>query len=219
MSNRESNISQHKNFEISISKEELNELPIEKYEGEIFVVDQPEEVRDVINLLSKSPIVGFDTETKPTFQKGHINNVALLQLASPQACYLIRISKIGLIDEVKEFLENENIFKVGLSIKDDFHNLSKIKEIKPGGFLDLQNYVKEFGITDCSLTKIHGILFGKRISKSQQLTNWEAGNLTQKQKEYAALDAMACINIYNKLKSGEFIPENSPYYKPKEPLL
>lgn len=197
---------------ISISKEKLNTLPIARFEGEIVVVDTLEDAREAIQELEKLPIVGFDTETKPTFQKGKFHNVALLQLASDSKCYLIRLSKIGLPDEVKKFLENEDILKVGLSIKDDFHSLNKLRPLKPEGFIDLQEYSKEFGITDCSLTKIHAIILGKRISKTQQLSNWEAFELTSKQQQYAALDAVACVNLYNYLSSGKFKPEDSPYW-------
>lgn len=198
-------------FEISISKETLSLLPIEKFTGEIVIVDTPEGAEEAVRELEKASLIGFDTETKPAFQKGHINKVALLQLATENKCYLIRLSKIGMHPAVKMLLENENNCKIGLSIKDDFHNLNKIDPIEPKGFIDLQTYVKNFGITDISLTKIHAIIFGKRISKSQQLSNWEAPVLTKKQQEYAALDALACVNIYRHLKSGEFNPQKSEY--------
>lgn len=201
------------NFEVSISKEELNALPIEKFVGEIIVIDDKQAVADIVKELREAPVVGFDTETKPAFQKGQINRVALLQLSTESKCYLVRLSKIGLPDEIKQFLEDKNVVKVGLSIKDDFHSLSKLGQLNPDGFIDLQEFVKEFQISDCSLTKINAIVFGRRISKSQQLTNWEAPLLTQKQQEYAALDAQSCVNIYNYLKSGNFIPSSSVYYK------
>ena len=200
-------------FAVCISKEELNALPPEKFEGEIITVSNVAEADKAIRELEKAPMIGFDTETKPNFHKGQLNKVALLQLATEDKCYLFRLSKIGITESIKGFLENENIHKIGLSLRDDFHSLSRWREITPGGFTDIQEIVKDFLITDSSLTKIHSILFGKRISKSQQLTNWEASSLTQKQKEYAALDAIACINIYKHLKSGKFIPEESPYYK------
>ena len=200
-------------FEVSISKEELNQLPTEKYSGDIIVVDDDAGVEEAVRQLREAPIIGFDTETKPSFQKGQINHVALLQLAIRSKTFLVRLSKIGMPEQIKEILEDEKICKVGLSIKDDFHSINKMVKIEPKGFVDLQEYVKKFKISDCSLTKIHSIVFGKRISKSQQLTNWEASTLTPKQQEYAALDALACINIYQHLKSGAFIPEKSQFYK------
>lgn len=203
------------NYEVKISKEELALLPTEKFAGEIVVVDSPEVAEEIVKELREAPVVGFDTETKPTFQKGQYNKVALLQLSTLAKSFLIRLSKIGLPKGIKDFLEDEGQRKVGLSIKDDFHSLAKLGPFKPAGFVDLQDFVKNFMISDCSLTKIHGIVLGKRISKSQQLTNWEAANLTPRQQEYAALDALACVNIYNRLLSGEFVAENSPYYKEK----
>lgn len=203
------------NFEISISKEELNLLEPEKFSGEIVVVEDTDTANRIVDELKEAEYVGFDTETKPSFKKGQLNQVALLQLATKGKCFLIRISKIGLPEKLKNYLESENYLKIGLSVKDDFHSLSKISNLEPKGFIDLQDYVKEFMISDCSLSKIHAIVFGTRISKSQQLSNWEAKELTKKQKEYAALDALACINIYKKLKSGDFIPQHSEYYKLK----
>lgn len=200
-------------FAVCISKEELNMLPPEKFSGDIVTIEEIEEADRAIGELEKASLVGFDTETKPNFHKGQVNKVALLQLATGDKCYLFRLSKIGIPPSVKAFLENKDIAKVGLSLRDDFHSLGRLIPIEPGGFIDIQEMVKDFKITDSSLTKIHAILFGKRISKSQQLTNWEAPSLTQKQKEYAALDAIACINIYNHFRAGRFVPEDSQYYK------
>lgn len=203
-------------FDISISKEAMAALPPEKFQGEIVVVESEADIDSAADALEQAPLIGFDTETKPAFQKGQINYVALLQLATPDVCYLIRLSKIGLPDRIKNILENADIRKVGLSIKDDFHSMAKITELHPAGFVDLQEYVKRYHISDCSLTKIHSVIFGRRISKSQQLSNWEAQSLTRKQQEYAALDALACINIFRHLEAGNFVPEDSPYKKCKE---
>lgn len=204
-------------FEVTISKQQMNSLPPEVFKGEIVVIDSEDGVDSALEELRKAPLVGFDTETKPAFQKGQVNNIALLQLASADKAFLFRLCRIGMPQKIKDFLEDETVTKVGCSIKDDFHGMSRITNITPQGFIDLQDYIKQFGITDCSLTKIHSIIFGKRISKSQQLTNWEAQQLTPKQQEYASLDAVACINIYNRLKSGTFLPEESPYYKESGP--
>lgn len=206
---------QNKDFEVSISKEELAALPAEKFTGEIVVVDDLETADRIVKELEGASLVGFDTETKPAFQKGQYNRVALLQLATEGKSYLIRLNKIGMPQGIKNFLEDEGKLKIGLSIKDDFHNLAKWCALKPKGFIDLQEYVRKFKISDSALTKIHAIIFGKRISKSQQLSNWESVALTQKQKEYAALDALACINIYKALKSGNFVPDSSIYKKEK----
>ena len=104
---------------------------------------------------------------------------------------------------VEDFLVNDKILKIGLSLRDDFGAMRKRTDIKPANFLDLQNYVGQFGIEDASLQKIYAILFDKKISKGQRLSNWEADVLTEQQKKYAALDAWACLKIYNQLNQDK----------------
>lgn len=201
------------NFVVTISKEQLNTLPVERFGGKIIVVSSDETADKAVHYLRNAGEIGFDTETKPSFRKGIINDVALLQLSTLDRCYLVRLSKIGHIPKsVKKLLEDENVLKIGLSIKDDFLNLGRTDRIEPKGFIDLQDYVKDFKIKDNSLTKIYSLNFGKRIAKSQQLSNWEASSLSEAQKNYAALDAAACLAIYSNLRDGNFIPEDSPYY-------
>lgn len=197
----------------TITKQELAVLPMVSYSGEITLVDSPEKALEAAIELRKQNIIGFDTETKPSFKRGQTNNVALLQLSTHTHCYLIRLNKIGLPPEIKEILENSEICKVGVSIHDDFHNLHKLFDLKPNGFIDLQHYVKDFGIHDNSLARIYAILFGMRISKGQRLTNWEAEELTINQQGYAALDALACVQIFDHLRFGRFDLENSIYYR------
>lgn len=204
---------------VTIDKETLAELPAAPFNGLIAVIDRKSQVADAIEFLKKSPIIGFDTETKPSFRRGENHNVALVQLATPTRTFLFRTNIIGLPSEIVELFQNPDILKIGLSIKDDFHCLSKFQEIHPKNFVELQDYVKEFKISDTSLSKIYAILFGQRISKAQRLTNWEAEDLTPAQRAYAALDAYACIQIYKHLKSGAFDPLKSEYLtfpKPQE---
>ncbi|MDE7438032.1 MAG: 3'-5' exonuclease domain-containing protein 2 [Muribaculaceae bacterium] len=198
---------------VSIAKEELASLPAASYTGKIILVDTPEAAEKAVEALRKEQILGFDTETKPSFKRGQINKVALLQLSTHTHCYLFRLNRIGLLPSLQEILENEDILKIGLSIHDDFHNLNKLAPINPKGFVDLQPYVKQYKIIDNSLTRIYGILFDHRISKGQRLTNWEAETLTVSQQGYAALDALACIQIYEHLNAGKFIPSDSRHYK------
>lgn len=201
---------------LSISKADLAKLPSADYQGSIHVIDSSETVEEAIIALRKSDVIGFDTETRPSFKKGQTHQVALLQLATRTDCFLFRLNMIGLPEAVKRLLEDEEITKVGVSLHDDFHNLHRIYTLNPGGFIDLQQYVKNFGIIDNSLSRIYGILFGRRISKGQRLTNWEAPSLTPGQQSYAAFDALSCIHIYDFLKSGGFNPENSPYILSEE---
>lgn len=198
-------------MEISISKQQLAALPAAQYPGSITVVDNLDKVESAITRLRDCDLIGFDTETRPSFKKGHSYNVALMQLSSANECFLFRLNKIGLPDKLKELLEDETKIKVGLSIHDDFRNLHKTYEFEPQGFVELQQYVTNWNIIDKSLSKLYGILFGKRLSKSQRLSNWEADQLADSQQNYAALDALACIRIYKHLKEGKFDPSSSKY--------
>ncbi len=198
---------------VTISKDELAQLPVVEYHNGIIVIDSPEKIDKATEILEKQRIIGFDTETKPNFKRGQINKVSLLQLSTHEECFLIRLNKVGLPDPIKNILENPEIIKIGLSIHDDFHSLNKIFSLEPNGFIELQTYVKEFNIHDNSLARIYAILFDKRISKGQRLTNWEAEELTEHQQAYASLDALACIHIYEYLNSGKFRPEESLYYR------
>lgn len=196
---------------VTISKEILAELPAAEYKGKIRVIDNEADVEDAIAELRKAEIIGFDTETRPSFRKGLAYNVALIQLATENSCFLFRTNKIGFPKALIDLLADDSILKIGLSIKDDFHNIAKSCDINPKDFIDLQTFVKEYKIADMSLTKLYAIVFGERVSKGQRLTNWEAEELTEQQQAYAALDAYACIKIYNFLKSGKFDPMKSPY--------
>ncbi len=204
---------------VSISKDELAELPVVEYRNSIIVVDNEDNISKAVEILAKQKIIGFDTETKPNFKRGQVNRVSLLQLSTHDECYLIRLNKVGLPDTIKDILENPNILKIGLSIHDDFHSLNKLRTLNPDGFIELQTFVKDFNIHDNSLARIYAILFGQRISKGQRLTNWETEELTEHQQAYAALDAFACIEIYEYLSSGKFKAEDSKYYRILEPPI
>ena len=196
-------------MKISIPKEKVSELPIVEFTGNIYVIDSMSKMNMAINALRKEIVVGFDSETKPAFARGKLNKVALLQVSTFTECYLFRINKIGIPDKLKSFLEDKNIKKIGLSLNNDIIGLRRITDINPEGFIDLQKMVNEYGIVD--MQRIYAIIFGKKISKSQRLTNWEAPALTTAQQKYAALDAFSCLEIYDYLNNGLFVPVNSPY--------
>ncbi len=200
-------------YQLTITKEELAALPAAHFQGTIVLIEKTEEVAPAVSSLRQCDVIGFDTETRPSFKKGQTNTVSLMQLSTRDTCYLLRLNHVGLTDDLKMLLEDPGSLKIGLSIHDDFHNLSRLADIVPKGFIDLQNYVKRFHISDNSLSKIYGIVFGKRISKGQRLTNWEASQLTDNQQAYAALDAKACIDIYDRISSGNFNPLESPYLR------
>lgn len=203
---------QRQPYVLSISKEQLAQLPVTEYDGNIKLIERPEDVERAVKALRSSDIIGFDTETRPSFKKGQTNLVSLLQLSTRSTCYLFRLNHIGLPDEVREILEDPDLPKVGLSVHDDFHNLTKIcEQLKPAGFIELQQYVRQFDIADKSLTKVCGLVFGRRISKGQRLSNWEAEDLSEGQMAYASLDAMICIDLYEYLRDGRFNSEECPY--------
>lgn len=198
---------------LSISKEELSELPTVVYPGDIIVINTADEAKAALEVIRGYSVIGFDTETKPSFKKGYTNKVALIQIATPDACYLFRINKFGMIDEMVDLFEDTNVVKIGLSLRDDYMVMHKSRPFGHENFVDLQNFVRDYGIIDSSLQKIYGIVFNGRISKGQRLSNWEAETLSPSQQMYAAIDAWACLEIYQSLISNEFDMENSPYLK------
>lgn len=183
----------------TISKEALAELEVEEFTGRIIQIMTEKDTQKAVDYLSQFRRVGFDTETRPSFKKGQRYKVSLIQIATEEACFLFRLTHIGIPDVLTAFLESKETLKIGLSLRDDFGALRKRTEVTPTGFLDLQSYVGQFGIEDASLQKIYAILFNKKISKGQRLTNWDADVLTEPQQKYAALDAWACLKIYNQL--------------------
>lgn len=175
-------------------------MPRTSFPGNIYVIQSAIEAEKAIAYLQTQSIVGIDSETRPSFTKGHIHKVALLQVSSIDQCFLFRLNITGLTQSIIDLLEDPGIIKVGLSLKDDFMMLHKRAPFIQQSCIDLQDYVRPFGIQDKSLQKIYGILFEEKISKSQRLSNWEADVLTDGQKQYAAIDAWACLNIYNLLE-------------------
>ena len=191
----------------------IRDLPQVSFPGRIEVITSKTEADKAVDFLFSQPLLGIDTETRPSFKKGKQNKVALLQISTKHVCFLFRLNIIGLTPSLIRLLEDETIKKVGLSLHDDIHSLTRLlvnssTKLKIGSFVDLQNLVKEIGIEDMSLQKLYANFFHQKISKRQQLSNWESDVLTEKQKTYAAIDAWACINIYeefNRLKqTGDY---------------
>lgn len=193
----------------TVNKAEIAALPKESFEGRIYVIYTEADAYKAVNYLNRYDVVGVDTETRPSFWKGQVHKVALLQISTEDTCFLFRLNRIGMPDFLQEFLMND-VLKIGLSLRDDFRKLQKRKNVhaEEGNWIELQDYVSRFGIDDRSLQKIYANLFGKKISKAQRLTNWEAETLTEAQMLYAATDAWACVKIYKRLaemeESGEY---------------
>lgn len=186
-------------FQPEITSEELSLLPVIEFTGQIILVDRPGLINEALDFLEQQKFLGFDTETRPSFKKGRINSVSLLQLAADERVYLFRLNKIGLPHRLATILATEKIKKIGAAIRDDIRILQKLQKFSPGGFIDLQQYVGQFGINDKGVRKLAGIILKGRISKSQQLTNWDAEEITGGQKIYAATDAWVCLKMYMKL--------------------
>ncbi len=194
---------------IKIDKDIIPQLPRYAFDGRIVVVQSEEEANRAVRALRTAPMIGIDTETRPAFKRGEMHKVALLQIATEEICFLFRLNQMGLPAALVELLSDKNVLKLGLSLHDDFMMLRRRNsQLQPAGFIDLQDYVKEMGIGDLSLQKLYANVFGKRISKSARLSNWEADVLTDAQKVYAATDAVTCIHLYKELKtlkeSGEY---------------
>ncbi len=183
----------------SITKEEIAGLEVEEFNGRIIVVQSLTEAEKAVAYLSSFSRIGFDTETRPAFKKGSVNGVALIQLATDDTCFLFRLNMIGFPECLIQLLANPEIEKIGLSLRDDFTSMGRRMKFTPQGFVDLQSIVNQYDISDISLQKVYALVFGKKISKNQRLTNWEADVLTDSQKKYAALDAWACLKIYEEL--------------------
>lgn len=186
---------------ITITPEEINNLPLRTFQGETFVISESEKLPKILRDIQKHEVVGFDTETRPSFKKGQVYQVALLQLAIPGRAYLIRINHTGVTEEIAALFENPNVVKAGVGIRDDLKSLRKHREFEPASCLDLSNLAKQAGLQVESVKKLAGLLLGFRISKSAQTSNWEAPSFTQKQIEYAATDAWVCLELYMKLKA------------------
>ena len=182
-----------------VDKAMLSQLKRVEFYGKIYVVTSPDEAEHVVDYLLSQPILGFDTETRPAFEKGKRYRCSLLQVSTHTDCFLFRLNKIGLCSAVLRLLGDKEVTKVGLAWKNDTLSLKELGSFEPGRFIDLQDMVRELGIEDQSLVKIYANLFGERISKAERLSNWERNELTERQKEYAAIDAWACVRIYKEV--------------------
>lgn len=190
-------------YKADITREEINLLDVGAYSGRITLIEDERYIKKCISELRKHRIIGFDTESRPSFSKKDNFKVSLIQLAIPNEVYLFRINKTGFHKRIIDLFEDPKIIKVGVSIHDDLTRLRALADFNPQNFLELQVLTNDYGIESNSLRKLAAIILGIRISKSQQLTNWEAESLTEPQMIYAATDAWASLEIYNELVNGE----------------
>jgi ribonuclease D len=196
-------------FEKKITKQEINELPLFKYEGKTVIAATEAQIdRAIFEIEQQNQnLVGFDTESKPTFKKGQFNHVALIQVALPEKVYLLRIHQVGITTTLARFLSDKKIKKVGIALDDDLIALKKRRRFVPGGYIDLNKVAPTLGIENIGARNLSALLLNNRISKNQQISNWENLTLTEPQIKYAATDAWICLEIYNKLKYWGYLEE------------
>lgn len=192
----------------NILPEAIETMPLASFPGEICVIDLlSEDYRKAVRYLKRQKILGFDTETKPCFTPRTPNpGVALLQLSGGGKAFLFRIKSLGMQRALCNILANPDIVKVGAATTDDVRGLQRYAKFKPASFVDLQKIVPEWGIRDKSVKKMAAIILGVKVSKTQQLSNWEADTLSGPQMKYAATDAWICREMYLKLKNTELKP-------------
>lgn len=189
----------HRPFEAKIDNEQTSKLSAIEFRGEIRIIDREEQVEEACRYLASQPVIGFDTETRPSFKAGISYRVSLLQLSSEKRCYLFRLNKIALSKPILRLLESPKLKKIGADVAGDLRSLRQLRHFRDGGFVDLQSIASEWGIEEKSLRKLSALVLGLRVSKAQRLSNWESATLTDKQQLYASTDAWACIKIYEKL--------------------
>lgn len=187
-------------FPQHIDKTTIQTLPLTSFDGEVIIVDDPAKVQEAVEYLSQFTVLGVDTEARPSFTRGVHYPTALVQVATMQRCYLFRLTHVGMPKELAHIFANPAICKVGLAFKDDLNGLRRRRDFKPANCVDLQSIVCKYGIMDLGLQKIFAIIFGQKISKAQQLTNWENSHLTPEQAKYASTDAWATLKIYLELQ-------------------
>ena len=189
------------------------------FPGEIVVIDrQGLAFFRALEYLRRQKVLGFDTESRPNFSPQHHHyGVALLQLSGPDRAYLFRVKSLTMYKRLFKVLADERVVKVGAAVGDDIHGLQRYCEFKPKSFVDLQKIVWEYGVKDKSVKKMAAIILGVRISKTQQLSNWEAEHLSEAQKKYAATDAWVCREMYLKLLDSEKHPLTPEQMAPNPP--
>lgn len=181
------------------NKQWIASLPVTHFGGRIIVIQTVGEAQRAVDYLLTFPRLGIDTETRPNFKPGAMHPVALLQVSTYDTCFLFRLNYIGMPECIVRLLTSPAVMKVGLSLHDDWAQLQKRANFTPKAYVDLQDYVEPLGVEDRSLQKLFANFFSQKISKAQRLTNWEAETLSPAQKMYAAIDAWACILLYDEI--------------------
>lgn len=196
-------------YRATITKDEIAQLPVLSYSGKVVVVEHEEELDKALAPLFDCRVIGFDTETRPAFQKGVTYPVSLLQLATEEYVLLIRLNRLSITPRLKSLLQDTKIKKVGVGIRDDLRALKRLSNFRPASFIDIQSVVQEYGIEERSFAKLMAIVFGVHVSKRQRVTNWAADKLSEAQISYAATDAWGALMLYLKLtQANDFCVSN-----------
>ena len=180
-----------------ISKEALNALPLIHWEGgRIEILNTIEAMEDAVERLKGKSPLGFDVETRPSFNKGDYYPPALIQIGDADCVYLFRICKTKTLAPLIPILKSDNMLKSGVGIKDDVKELQAMEAFKPAGFVEVTKITKKLGYENRGLRALAGLLLKGRISKAAQVSNWEREELSQKQILYAATDAWISRELY-----------------------
>ena len=180
----------------SITKSEINELPLIAWDGNVRILVNIEQMEEAVEILKGELILGFDTETRPSFKKGECYPPALIQIANEDCVYLFRICKTSTFESLLPILESEKIIKAGVGISDDVKRLNKLVQFSANGFIEISELTKKIGYKNRGLRALTGLLIGGRISKAAQVSNWAKQELDSKQIRYAATDAWVSREIY-----------------------
>lgn len=176
------------------------EYDLINFTGKIHLITSDAELAGIANELSTAKHLGFDTETRPSFKKGDIFKVSLLQLSTENNAYLIRLGKVTQFQLLKAIFENKEIVKVGVAIRDDIKQLQKLFSFSPDNFIELQEIAKLKGLKNFGLKGMTEEVLQARLSKKAKITNWDAHELTNQQILYAATDAWIGLQLFQKLE-------------------
>ncbi len=183
-----------------MTKEQINACPVRKYQGRIHLVRTSEQVEQAVRQLEQEEVLGFDTETRPTFRVGQSYPPSVLQLAGEQAVYVFQLRHCRLSKALRRLLANPKIIKAGVALDRDVQELNKLAPFEPAGFVDIGKLAKQAGCMNHGLRGLASLLLEFRVSKKSRTSNWAQRTLSPAQIEYAATDAWVGRELYHKLQ-------------------
>ena len=181
---------------VKLSKNEINALPLIQYEGDIEILTSKDNIQAAINDLKNYDIIGFDTETKPTFVKGPLNPPSIMQLACDDKVYIFQFDNDEIFKQLSLILSNKNITKCGVSVDRDLIELMYLSPFDPISFIDLGNIAREKEIPHHGLRGLVAMFLKHRISKGSQTSDWSRIILSDSQISYAATDAWVSLELF-----------------------